>query len=413
MPVGLAGGIARRSRSFGLLRKKAGSSAPIPPAGQHITENFSGLAAALAGQTTTTGNKVWTSGTGTGVFSKDGAGLGYRSDGTGDARVWVDADQTTNFQKVAVDVSADIQSGIFGRAKDKDHYWIFYNNGDFTGLAYQVGGGFVFIRQQSDTTITLPTTMTLMIAGSHINGWQNNQLVFVEEMDTGANPMYTTYNNGTLAGLFSEKTTSKFDNFAVDDETLVKQVFFIGDSLTFADNLPQQHGSSVNGFPWQAANSIGPSIYYHNLGVNGATLADMDTVQRPIAVARYRSTFAKNIAVVEGGINDLIAGASAATIQGRLTTIWGNLEAAGIKVVPYTITPFGDGSTETNRQTVNTWIRVNAPHGVVADVGANGTGLGTAGDQNNATNYQADKIHYTVAGAAIAAAIVKTAILAV
>lgn len=66
---------------------------------------------------------------------------------------------------------------------------------------------------------------------------------------------------------------------------------------------------------------------------------------------------------LECGINDIVAGSSAATIEGLLTTYWGLANADGFRMVAMTI--FDDTALtlaqETVRTTVNAWILANSP----------------------------------------------------
>jgi len=399
-----------------LLKPHSTAAAP-PPAGQSITDNFTGSnGTSLAGKTTTSGAKVWQVNPGS-TFALDGSGLASNTVQAGDDRAWVDADLSTNLHHAQIDLSVAGSTGLFCRAKDKDHYWIFYNNNGQLGVAYQVGIGFQYQRQANEISATLPMTLHATFCGAHYNTWYNaSRLLFVEDMATdGSNPMYTTYPNGTLAGPFAETTTGKFDNFQVDNGRSINQIFFVGDSLTSGFNLGQQYGSNVFGFAWQTMNSLGPGYFYHNYSADGARMDYMYANFVTPVNALYNTNFAKNIVVVEGGINDLLSGVDVATvIEPRMQTLCNAYKSAGFKVVVCTVTPFLANEYETSRQTFNTWIRANYASfaHAVADFGASGNGIGSVNDQNNATNYQTDKTHWTVAGAAIAAAIVKTAILA-
>lgn len=131
-----------------------------------------------------------------------------------------------------------------------------------------------------------------------------------------------------------------------------------------------------------------PSGY--NKGVAGNTTTQM--------VARLGAALADrpDLVLVEGGGNDISAGATAATIQTNLQTIVNAYQAAGSKVIIRTIYPrFSPnaftGPQETIRTTVNAFILTLASANVqVVDA----TGVVTT-----SASYQSDGIHLTSQGA--------------
>lgn len=108
-------------------------------------------------------------------------------------------------------------------------------------------------------------------------------------------------------------------------------------------------------------------------------------------------------ACVLAGINDIINGVDAATIETNLQAIYTALHAAGIKVIALTLTPFnGSTSWSAGRQTildtVNAWIAATAIH--VDDVVDTFAAMedGANPDTLLAAYASADWLHFTTAG---------------
>lgn len=125
------------------------------------------------------------------------------------------------------------------------------------------------------------------------------------------------------------------------------------------------------------------------------------------------ATSNKEVAVIHLGANESDPGAFT---QQQYLALLRQFAQRGCRLVCCTMTPrtvsADDGSAfETFRNTFNPFIRSLAQSQgvVVADLAADPV-MGVAGAQNNATYYQGDKIHYTAAGAALIAPIVKAAI---
>lgn len=123
----------------------------------------------------------------------------------------------------------------------------------------------------------------------------------------------------------------------------------------------------------------------------------------------FKSTLnEKEIVFLNCGVNDILAGASSATIQGRLTSYFAGLTSGFTKGIG-TITPSTSLSAgqETIRQTVNAWIRANSLGlSLVVDWEALDSRLANAG---NAT-YFYDGLHNTRAGYTIRAGLMQTAL---
>jgi lysophospholipase L1-like esterase len=132
-----------------------------------------------------------------------------------------------------------------------------------------------------------------------------------------------------------------------------------------------------------------------NSGISGNTLALM--------LARIESdVFAYNPSWVwmNGGINDINAGASYATVVSRFEALFAQFNARSIRVVCLTVNPSGalDSGKNLIRSQVNQWLRnygANNPNVIVVDTAP----YFEAPDSNLPyTNYSPDNLHPTAAG---------------
>lgn len=130
-----------------------------------------------------------------------------------------------------------------------------------------------------------------------------------------------------------------------------------------------------------------------NRGVSGNKTSDMiarwSTDMTPLAAtAKY--------AIIQGGVNDIPNGVSAATLEANLTTLAGLATTDGFIPVMCTVTPstsiaaFSGG--ETIRTTVNTWIKQNFP--LVIDLSAIVADPYDASQLRRQANWVGDGIHY-------------------
>lgn len=192
------------------------------------------------------------------------------------------------------------------------------------------------------------------------------------------------------------------------------EAIFVGDSQ-FALNTVQPRTlgcltgncSNLNA-PYRSATF---AIAGYSLGAGFGCMCDFDA---PVA-AKYDQNTVKHV-VLWGGTNDLGAGNSAAVTYTRLQDRVNAYRAAGYtRIVVLTALPRTSGADvagyEARRITFNDSVRTGAGSGTwtVADV-AGITQIGDAGDENDTTYYETDKIHIKVAAAALIAPVVTTAI---
>lgn len=141
---------------------------------------------------------------------------------------------------------------------------------------------------------------------------------------------------------------------------------------------------------WLAALLNAPT---YNRGVAGNTTAQMvarwATDMTPLAVnAKY--------AIIQGGVNDIPNGATAATIQANLTTMAGYATADGMQPIVCTITPSvgisGYSGGEATRLAVNAWIRQNFAR--VIDLAAIVEDPYNRAQLRRQTNWEGDGTHF-------------------
>lgn len=174
-----------------------------------------------------------------------------------------------------------------------------------------------------------------------------------------------------------------------------QQLLFVGDSIMSAVHIQTNlHTLTLNALnPYTFVPSIKSAL--------GRALVDM--LHPEVSTAIHPET--RPIVVVEGGVNDLIGGATGAQLYQRFTNACTYYRSYGAKVVYITPTPvtptIGPADYETQRQAgllliTNNWQTwCNA----IADCGSNPTiGVPANADTNQTTAYYYDGIHPTAAG---------------
>lgn len=175
-------------------------------------------------------------------------------------------------------------------------------------------------------------------------------------------------------------------------------------------------------YPIQCVTNLGGAPIWSGeiMGIPGQTIASILTNAPTRA---YLANWTPNdVYICWAGDNDLgIGGATPATpalVYSQIVTNLSNARKAGLHTVVVSLLPGLGGSTdvnyEANRQIVNTMLRTNWQSFADAfdDAGADAN-IGVAGAPNNATYYQADKLHLTTAGSTIEANLAAAAIRSV
>jgi lysophospholipase L1-like esterase len=151
---------------------------------------------------------------------------------------------------------------------------------------------------------------------------------------------------------------------------------------------------------------VGGTYMYKNFAASGQTITQMTTDAAVQIDTLISQVSGKKILICWEGINELQSGTNAADTYSKIVTYCQARQAAGWEVVVFTLLPATGSailpSYEADRQTVNTNIRANWATfaDALCDVG-NDSRIGEAGDSNNATYYQDDKIHLRPGGNAV------------
>jgi hypothetical protein len=185
-------------------------------------------------------------------------------------------------------------------------------------------------------------------------------------------------------------------------------IWFDGDSLTVGFNVtPPWTDALVAALP-------GYSTYY-NIAVSGQPLSTLNA-NSPAKIDHLYDESVPGIVCIWCGINDIVAGADAATTYSRLVTYCQGRQAAGYQVVVSTLLPCTSASAigvgyNAKRNTVNASIRANWATfaDALADVAAD-TRIGDDADSDDLVYFNADKTHLNATGYAIVSGIVDTAI---
>jgi hypothetical protein len=310
------------------------------------------------------------------AFSADSGPAIMVTDNTGLTDVEVEATVT-----VKTNGSGIPYAGIGVRMNASNAQWdtLGVNDGSVTtAFAYDTagtpGGG--------DFTTNLPSTFKpLLAAGSHTlklsaqgsgtalyRAFVNNREVSRigrNQADSGRAGLIT-------GGPVTSTTGAHFDSFQITDNFSRNQVQFVGDSLSYGafyndigglDNVGYE-----NQWPQLLMNRVvteGGDADWANLGASGKRLSEMFSDIASIstsqaiansvpeagaafgwgAVSCRRAAAAKDVVVLEGGLNDfLIESVSAATAYSRLTSNVSALKVAGFYVIVMTIPHVEEGT---------------------------------------------------------------------
>lgn len=254
----------------------------------------------------------------------------------------------------------------------------------------------------------------------------NSGYIVIELFEVGGTtPLYricreaTTYGSG-VAALSPLGNGVSADDFRVYTADQMYYLVPDGDSIT--------QGSTIFGWPGYALCDLGLTWRGSaNFGVSGQTVTQMSSdfgtqIAPVIAASSYPVHY-----ICAGGTNDIYFGATAATLQTRVTDIINSaLSAGATKVGVVTLLSRNDfpgtsslpgGSAaamriefDARRADYNTWLRANAAGlgAYVIDWAADSRMTNTA----NTAVFQGDQVHPNVAGTGILGEIAATAIAA-
>jgi hypothetical protein len=160
------------------------------------------------------------------------------------------------------------------------------------------------------------------------------------------------------------------------------------------------------------AASLGSAWGFLNYGVNGQTVTQM-AADAATQIDAQRYSRPANILGAWGGVNDIIAGKSAAALYAEYAAYCEARQAAGWEVLAFTQHSWRYLGVDRdaviaafNALVIANWTTF--ADGLV-DLSAE-PNIGPPGSYSNLTYYNADGVHLTAAGDALVAALVKTAV---
>jgi lysophospholipase L1-like esterase len=179
-------------------------------------------------------------------------------------------------------------------------------------------------------------------------------------------------------------------------------------------------GDTDTGWPTYLAARTAPSgLAVVNMGVTGDQVIADQPGNASVTTRWQRdvlSVAGATAVIEEGGINDLRAGVSAATLESAQRSLASSAHAAGLKFLLTTLTPCGgvsgaacDASFEAQRMAYNSWVRSGAGGStdgyIDFDAALGGYSTGGVGVLNPAYDC-GDRIHPNIAGNAVMADLV-------
>lgn len=273
------------------------------------------------------------------------------------------------------------------------------------GVWVAKGGASGFVSRNGTTTVSGSTgTNTLGRLG--IGGLPN----------VGSFPRYGNWGGWGMVGVYSGDITAHANWPAFLAAAQAHYGLTTAGSLIAVDGDSREtnypHGASPSPSPAQAwpallSNTTSTPVTICNFGVPAQTQAQMNADAVAQIDSLYSATYAKNIAITAGGINDLPS-SSAATIESAIQTWCTTRRAAGFQVIVATIPPATSvsGANETKRAAINAWVVANWASWAdgLCDLAADSR-MQTPADT---TYYLADGVHYTAAGHAVVAELMRT-----
>lgn len=301
-----------------------------------------------------------------------------------------------------------------------------YQNGDalVSAVALTQSVGAVVIGTVADVTCSLEedASFNLVVNGlwGGISGYDKRLKVntgsanYIGAQDSTIGSRFKwceqfTYSAPLGGGEINEMNAYLATKYGLTLPTIDRSLILDGDSLTIGAIT-----TAGSGWPEVLSNAL-TSTYTLRFAAAGRKLTEMVTDGAANIDPRFSTMVAKNVLVIWGGKNDNTSGVAAATTYANLVTYCQARKAAALaagvtlRIVVVKETPSGsDANVETRRLAYNSAIDGNA----LADWHATYylAALHDPGSQNNATNYNADLLHFTDTGAALFAAGLKIVI---
>ena len=261
-------------------------------------------------------------------------------------------------------------------------------------------------------TRNVPVLVTLKRSGSTLTMYANGVQVGTGNVGTTALPMGQIAaraagglpsNIDLFEAVFYNSSLNNTDRRSVESyltnkwgingsaSTASIGVSCLGDSLTAGFS-----GGITTSYPYQLVGQLPLNWVVANYGNSGDGLASMQG-----RLSGITHTFGTNILVLFGGVNDLLNGASGATAFSSLQSLVTAAQALGFDVRIATLPDSNHATSPAGFQTEKTVFNAAIVAGYPAakvirlDLNAN---IGANGASDNATYFNADKLHMTAAG---------------
>jgi hypothetical protein len=225
----------------------------------------------------------------------------------------------------------------------------------------------------------------------------------------GSGQVLATYNGGqdVIAMGFFNRTLNSTEQAQVDayGYGLVGNIPAVPTCLVVIGDSGQQaafaayNQNPVNQAVGNVATPVNKPIRVVNAATSGDTASNMLTNISRYTGACAQAGVTRKIALVKTGANDLNQGASVATVEATLTSIWTAMHNAGFKVVCEGM-PNSNISNASNLAPTNAWIQANYAANncdALSDVWADAN-IGAGSANTNTTYWYTDRIHLAIQG---------------
>ena len=203
-------------------------------------------------------------------------------------------------------------------------------------------------------SVYIPSTESVTAANLHVYSGETEYAIGGSDATMASNP--------AVSNTF---TFTSYLNAIDVDATSAQTVVAVGDSITDLADVSQDSDTR-----WPDYLARRTLLAVVDQGISGnQVLADMGASGGPSLQHRWQHDVLDvpgvRTVIVEDGINDLRAGASAATLEPALAALVASAHAAGLRVLLSTITPCAGDSLcttafETQRQAYNAWVRAGS-----------------------------------------------------
>lgn len=288
-------------------------------------------------------------------------------------------------------------SGI--NIREKDATTLNYGGMESIGAYQTIAGASTYVVKANEvsTSLAKETIGATSNNGGYL-GWNSSTANWFGGQDIIAQMFF----NRILSASEQSTITAYAYRLEGDQTAIANCIVVVGDSLSQGtDSMANQNyiNQAVHG----GGTLITKRFRLYNFATGSMTAATMAGQTSRYTSACGNASVSNKLAIVLAGANDQLAGTSANTIVGYLTTICTALHNAGFKVVLASLPKNSLANNGTILPALNALIEANyVSYGAdaLADIWTDPT-IGSAGNTGNTTYYYTDGTHFTVAGYSI------------